>query len=99
MSHYDDDNYEDGIDERRAAARMQTHLWKRLFGYALNHKRDLWLLGGCSLVPAAVETLYPLITKGVLDDIEANGADANLWLWGFYYLVCTVALSLSVAGS
>ena len=98
MSHYDDDNYEDGIDERHAAARMQTHLWKRLFGYALNHKRDLWLLGGCSLVPAAVETLYPLITKGVLDDIEANGADANLWLWGFYYLVCTIALSLSVGG-
>ena len=98
MEHYDDENHDDGFDEQRSATRMETRLWRRLFGYALRHKQDLWVLGGAGLLAAATETLYPLITKGVLDDIEANGAAADLWFWAACYLANTAAICLAVGG-
>ena len=98
MDHYDDDNYNDGFDEQTLASRMQTHLWRRLFSYTLPHKRDLAALAGFSFLTAIAEVTFPLITKWVVDDIQANGGDADLVLWALLYLVCTAVLAVSVAG-
>ncbi len=98
MDNYDDDNYDDGFDEQTLASRMQTHLWRRLFSYTLPHKRDLAALAGFSFLTAIAEVTFPLITKWVVDDIQANGGDADLVLWALLYLVCTAVLAVSVAG-
>ena len=98
MDNYDDDNYDDGFDEQTLASRMQTHLWRRLFSYTLPHKRDLAALAGFSFLTAIAEVTFPLITKWVVDDIQANGGDADLVLWALLYLACTTVLAVSVAG-
>ena len=98
MGHYDDDNYDDGFDEQTLASRMHTHLWRRLFSYTLPHKRDLAALASFSFLTAIAEVTFPLITKWVVDDIQANGRDADLVLWALLYLACTALLAVSVAG-
>ncbi len=98
MDHYDDENYHDGFDDQTLASRMQTHLWRRLFSYTLPHKRDLATLAGFSFATAIAEVTFPLITKWVVDDIQAHGADADLVLWGLLYLACTAVLAVAVAG-
>ena len=98
MDHYDDELYHDGFDDQTLASRMQTHLWRRLFSYTLPHKRDLAALAAFSFATAIAEVTFPLITKWVVDDIQAHGADADLILWGLLYLACTAVLAVSVAG-
>ncbi len=98
MDHYDDENYNDGFDEQTLASRMHAHLWRRLFSYTLPHKRDLAALAAFSFLTAIAEVTFPLITKWVVDDIQANGADADLVLWALLYLVCTAVLAVAVAG-
>ena len=98
MDHYDDDNFQDGFDEQRAASRMQVGLWRRLFSYALPYRRDLAALASFSFATAIAEVTFPLITKWVLDDVQANGRDADLLQWGLVYLGCMAVLAIAVAG-
>ena len=98
MDQYDDENFQDGFDEQALASRMQAHLWRRLFAYALPYKRDLAALASFSFATAIAEVTFPLITKWVLDDVQANGRNADLLQWGLLYLLCMVVLAVAVAG-
>ena len=98
MDSYDDDNYDDGFDEDKLASAMHLHLWRRLFSFTLPYKRDLWVLGSFAFVTASVEVIFPLITKWVIDDVTVNGANADIWWWGFLYLVCCAVIAVSIGG-
>jgi len=98
MDNFDDENYNDGFDDDALAASMNVELWKKLFGYAKQYPRDLTYLGGFAFVVASAEVTYPLITKGVVDAVAADGADAVLLPWALGYLLCTVAITLSIGG-
>jgi ATP-binding cassette, subfamily B, bacterial len=93
---YDDDNYDDGIDEIALASGMRLELWRRLFTYARRYPRHLWTLGVFAVITACVEVSYPLITRAVIDEVAAHGADAQLWLYGLAYAVATIVLALSI---
>ena len=96
MDNFDDENYDDGFNDDALAARMNVELWKKLFGYAKQYPRDLTYLGGFAFVVASAEVTYPLITKGVVDAVATDGADAVLLPWALGYLLCTVAITLSI---
>ena len=98
MDNFDDENYDDGFNDDALAARMNVELWKKLFGYAKQYPRDLTYLGGFAFVVASAEVTYPLITKGVVDAVATDGADAVLLPWALGYLLCTVAITLSIGG-
>ena len=87
----------DGFDDVAASDGLRLSLWKRLIGYVCVYKRELALLAAVAVATAAVEAAYPLIAKGVVDDVEANGADANFALWGAIYLGCNLAMAVAVA--
>jgi ATP-binding cassette subfamily B protein len=95
---FDDDNYDDGFDEEALAARVHVGLWKKLFAYTRPYRREIWLLGLCAVLTASMEVAYPLVTKLVIDDVAANGMDANLWRWSGWYLACTVMITASIGG-
>ena len=93
---YDDELYQDGIDEQAAAEGMQFALWRRLFGYAFAYPKELAVVALAALVTAGAELSYPLLTRAVVDDVTANGMDAAFALWGGLYFACTALLAVGV---
>ncbi len=98
MDNYDDENFDDGFDDDALAARMNLDLWKKLFGYAKRYPKDLTWLGVFAFTTACAEVSYPLITKGVVDEVSELGADASLMPWILAYLVCTLGIAVSIGG-
>jgi len=98
MDNYDDENFDDGFDDDALAARMNLDLWKKLFGYAKRYPRDLTWLALFAFTTACAEVAYPLITKGVVDEVSELGADADLMPWILAYVICTIGIALSIGG-
>ena len=96
MSHYDDENFQDGFDDAALAAEVRTDLWRKLFAYARRYPRELTGLALCAIVTAGVEVSYPLITRSVVDHVAANGMGAELWPWMAAYAVCTIVLAAGI---
>ncbi len=71
---YDDDNYDDGFDEEALARRMRLQLWKKLFAYTKPYRRELLMLGFFATLTALMDVSFPLITRGVIDAVDAHGA-------------------------
>ena len=98
---YDDENFDDGFDEAKLASNLNLDLWKKLFGYAKRYPRELKWLACCAFVTAAMEVTYPLITKGVIDEVDQflnGGIQPDLMFWGVAYMLCTLILILSIGG-
>jgi ATP-binding cassette subfamily B protein len=93
---YDDDNYDDGFDEEALARRMRLNLWRKLFAYTRPYRRELVMLGVFAGLTALMDVSFPLITRAVIDAVDAHGANANLWPYGAAYMACTAVLALSV---
>lgn len=96
---YDDENFEDGFNEEALARRLNTGLWKKLFLYAWRHPSNVRWLAFFAMTTAAAEVIYPLLTKGVIDEVSAyqqHGTPTDLWFWGWAYLANTVLLAVSI---
>jgi ATP-binding cassette subfamily B protein len=91
----DDHDHADGFDA--AAEGVRLDLWKRLFGFALGYRKEIWLLAIGGFVTALMEIAYPLLAKLVVDDVEQNGMDAAFGMWGAIYLGCNVVIAISGA--
>ncbi len=95
---FDDANYDDGFDELALARRLRMGLWKKLFTYTKPYRKELIILASCAALTALMDVAYPLITRGVVDAVAAEGTQAQLWPYLLAYAACTVTLSLSVGG-
>ena len=96
MDNYDDENYDDGFDEVRSSATMQISLWRRLFTFTLPYKAELWVMVVAGSVTALMEMAYPLITKWLIDDVDANGQEADLFFWAMVYLGTCFLMAVSI---
>jgi len=98
---YDDDNYDDGFDEEALAAHINTGLWRKLFAYARGYPGELRWLAIFAVITALMEVAFPLLTKGVIDDVDRylkGGADPQLLRWGLAYVACTATIALAIGG-
>jgi ATP-binding cassette subfamily B protein len=91
-----DEHYDDGFNELALAAHARFGLWRKLFRYALRYRADLVRLSFFAFCTACTEVAYPLITKAVVDEVEALGADARFLPYAVAYAVCTLVLAGSV---
>lgn len=98
MDNYDDENFDDGFNDEALAARLNIDLWKKLFAYARQYPRELGWLAIFAVMTALMEVAYPLLTKGVIDEVERFGASANLIPFGLAYLAATVCIAFSIGG-
>ena len=83
---YDDDSFNDGFDDDALAKQMNMNLWRKLFVYAKRYPGELRWLAVFAFTTACAEVAYPLITRGVIDEVEALGAAANLWPVSYTHL-------------
>jgi ATP-binding cassette subfamily B protein len=101
MDNYDDENFDDGFDDEALAARVDLKLWRKLFAYARRYPKDLVWLAVCAFTTASMEVTYPLITKWVVDDVDAAyaaGTVISLWPHALAYLACTVTICIAIGG-
>ena len=96
--YYDDENYNDGFDEDPHKHGMNLELWRRLLGYATAYRFEVGMLFTSATLTAAAEIAFPLLTRGVIDEISTRGTDANLLIYGAWYAFFTVLLAFSVLG-
>ena len=68
------------------SGKIHWHAWRRLLGFLLQHRRECVLVCICGALTGGLEMTHGLIVKAMLDDIEINQADANLWLWATLFL-------------
>ena len=98
MENWDDENFDDGFDDDQLAKRVDVGLWQKLFAYARRYPRELFWLGVCAFVTACAEVAYPLLTRGVVDEVALKGQDASLLYWGLAYLGVTAAIAIAITG-
>ena len=54
------------------------------------------MLGFFATLTALMDVSFPLITRAVIDAVDAHGAAVNLWPYAVAYIAATTVLSLSV---
>ena len=98
MDNYDDENFDDGFDDDALASQMNLNLWVKLFDYAKQYPRDLTCLAFFAFVTASMEVAYPLLTKGVIDEVAGHGTAAIRWPWAVGYFICTLTITCAIGG-
>ena len=99
MDSFDDENYNDGFDEEALAAQLNLHLWRKLFTYVRNYPRYLTWLAVFAFLTACMDVSYPLITKGVIDAVQADGMSAVLWPYMVAYMIATLTITFAIGCS
>lgn len=94
---FDDENYQDGFDEDSYRSGMKLDLWKKLLGYTLRYRFDVTMLVISAVCTAISEIAFPLITRRVIDAIDAQGVNANLTLYAGAYLAFVILIACSIA--
>lgn len=79
-----DDEYQNHLD---------FDLWKRIFAFALGHKRLLIPLGLSAVALSIVESQFPIATKMAVDIIESGQPVEALWKPGLFFFGLSIALS------
>lgn len=95
---YDDENYEDGFDDEALSRGLRMQLWWKLATYTFPYRTNMLLLAGFALAVAVFDVTLPLVTKWVIDEVTANGADASLARFVWIYLGLTALLAIAVCG-
>ena len=78
--------------------RFDFAVWRRLFAFTGPYRRTLSALVAYAVGTAAVDAMFPLLTRRVVDDVLANGGDVRPLPYVVAYLALTIALSLFVRG-
>ncbi len=77
---------------------LDLGVWRKLFAYTRPYRRHVGGLVAAAIATAGVDTVFPLVTRRLIDDVVENGLEADLVPYGLTYLSLTAALSLCVWG-
>ena len=94
---YDDDLYDDGFEGGARKQRLNAGLWRRLAAFAAPYRNMFAVFTLCAVTTAAMDVTLPLIMRGVIDAVSADGGNAVLWPWALAFAGCATLLSVSIA--
>ncbi|MHC4470196.1 MAG: ABC transporter ATP-binding protein [Planctomycetota bacterium] len=77
---------------------LNLGLWRRLLGFARPYRRAVAVLAGCAMAIAFFDTAFPLLTKWVIDDLQAHGTSRSFLPHAAVFGVLTLGLCLSIWG-
>lgn len=82
-------------EEESFERRVDLALWRKLFGYAWRYRAQALGLMAAGAGTAGIDAFFPLVTKAVVDDLQAGTFDAP-GRYGAIYAALTLGLSLCV---
>ena len=71
--------------------KLDTHLWRKIFGYLLKYKKNLVFLVFLMMAIASIDVGFPLMNRIAMDTfIEGNSTQSDLWVYGLGYfgMIC-----------
>jgi len=77
---------------------IDLQLWRKLWRFALDYKRQAWLLALFAVGTAFFDAALPWVTKDVIDDLTDPEVTVDLVRYGAIYLGLSLGLSLCVLG-
>ncbi len=83
-------------EEEEIQSKIDLDLWKRIFRFALNHKRLLIPLTVSAIVLSLIEAAYPIVTMKAIDVVQNGGVPKDLIPVGLAYLALSIALATLV---
>jgi len=84
------------IQDEEYHERFSPRVWRRLLGFARPYWRLYVGMIVTSLALAGTEAAFPLVTKAVIDDIQAHGRGANLLAYAAMYVGLTASLAMEI---
>ena len=75
--------------------KLDTHLWRKIFGYLMKYKKNLIFLIFLMVAIASIDVGFPLMNRYAMDYfIEGNGSQSTLWIYGLGYfgMICVQGL-------
>lgn len=79
--------------EEEFHAKIDFGLWRRIFRFALAHKRLLVPLVVFSVLLSAADSLFPIATKLAIDAVQTGAGIDGLYFPAAFFLTLTVCLS------
>lgn len=77
----------DAFTEQEYTKGFDLSLWRKLLGYASAFKKDLMLLAGVMTLVAAIDAVYPLLTRYAIDHFVTPGTTEGLGLFILVYVL------------
>ena len=76
--------------------RLDVSLWRRVVVRMLNYKRMVIPMGVIAVFTAGIDAMFPLVTRGVIDELDLHGAEASLtpYAWAYFGLVTGLSLCI-----
>jgi len=75
--------------------KLDTHLWRKIFGYLMKYKKNLIFLIFLMIAIASIDVGFPLMNRYAMDYfIEGMGSQSTLWIYGLGYfgMICVQGL-------
>lgn len=85
-----------GFKEEEYSKNLNIGIWKQIFKYMKNYKKHLYLLGFIMLSVAAIDIIFPLMTKRAIDNYVVPGNTDGLIRFSFIYLVLILIQVINV---
>ncbi|MGO1368582.1 ABC transporter ATP-binding protein [Senegalia sp. (in: firmicutes)] len=85
-----------GFTEKEYSKNLNLGIWKRIFKYMKNYKKNLYILILIMLSVAAIDIIFPLMTRIAIDDYVVPGNTDGLIRFSFIYLILIVIQVLNV---
>lgn len=93
-----------GFKEQEYDSNLNLGIWKRIFKYMKNYKKHLFILIFIMLNVAAIDIIFPLMTRRAIDNYVIPGDTDGLIRFSFIYLililvqVVNVGVFIAIAG-
>ena len=88
----------DAYKEQEYTKGFDLSLWRKLFGYAKAFKKDLFLLAALMVLVAAVDAVYPLLTRYAIDHFVTPGTTKGLGLFALVYGALVMLQVINIRG-
>ena len=84
------------IEEKEFDQKVDLKLWRKLIKYALRSKKILALIVLANIVVAAIDIIYPLLSRYAIDEIIAGAHTERLLPFGLIYLAFIILQGIGV---
>ncbi|MCR5808577.1 MAG: ABC transporter ATP-binding protein/permease [Clostridiales bacterium] len=86
------------LEEKEFDQKVDFNIWKRLIKYALRSKGTLIFVIAANILVAAVDIMYPLLSRYAIDNIIAGSHTERILPFAIVYAVLIVIQGLGVMG-
>ena len=80
------------VEEDEREEKVDLHLWRKLLNYTLRYRKTSIAFCFVAAGMASCDLAFPILTRDLIDAIEADESSIDLWAYGWWYAGLTMGL-------